>query len=210
MSECTSSAHNTTTIACHECDLLVTLPPILPGNKAHCPRCHYLLTAHRHHHSDKIIGFAAAALLFLLPALLLPFMTLDAQGQSHTISLLESVTVLFEQGYASMALLVFLVIVAAPVSFLVGLIYIVSAIKIGKFSTHHHTLLGAVTALTPWSMVEIFIIGLLVSLIKIASMADITVGLSFWAFMLFGLCLTAVLLHVDKVQLWQMTEHYEQ
>ena len=58
-------------------------------------------------------------------------------------------------------------------------------------------------------MVEIFLIGALVSLIKIISMADIELGLSFYAFILFALSMTIVILHIDKRELYKLLEQVE-
>ena len=57
--------------------------------------------------------------------------------------------------------------------------------------------------ITHWSMVEVFLIGVLVSLIKIAAMADVIPGISFWAYILFSIAVTYVLSQVDRVQLWR-------
>ena len=56
--------------------------------------------------------------------------------------------------------------------------------------------------LVPWSMAEIFVIGILVSFVKIVTIADVSFGMSFWAYVLFTVCLTIVVLYLDKRELW--------
>lgn len=63
--------------------------------------------------------------------------------------------------------------------------------------------------LTPWSMVEVFLIGVLVSLIKIAAMAEVILGISFWAYIAFSVCLTATLANIDRHQLWDWLEEVQ-
>ena len=60
--------------------------------------------------------------------------------------------------------------------------------------------------LSPWSMAEVFIIGVLVSLVKIAAMASVVVGLSFWAYVGFAVCFTASLSSLDRLQMWREIE----
>jgi paraquat-inducible protein A len=57
--------------------------------------------------------------------------------------------------------------------------------------------------LMPWSMGEIFLISILVAFVKIVSLADVSLGLSFWSYVLFTVCITVVVLYPDKRRLWQ-------
>ena len=79
----------------------------------------------------------------------------------------------------------------------------------GLYPKHARKVLNMVFTLIPWSMVEIFLIGALVSLIKIISMAEIALGLSFYAFILFALSMTIVILHIDKRELYQLLAQVE-
>ena len=57
-----------------------------------------------------------------------------------------------------------------------------------------------------WSMVEVFIIGVIVSLVKIAAMATVVVGASFWAYAAFAICFTAAVANLDRYQCWERIE----
>ena len=57
-----------------------------------------------------------------------------------------------------------------------------------------------------WSMVEVFVIGVIVSLVKLASMASVVLGISFWAYALFALSLTATLSSLDRAFVWDAIE----
>ena len=60
--------------------------------------------------------------------------------------------------------------------------------------------------LDPWSMVEVFVIGVIVSLVKIGAMATVVLGISFWAYVAFALCFAAMLVNLDRVQIWREIE----
>ncbi len=60
--------------------------------------------------------------------------------------------------------------------------------------------------LSPWSMVEVFVIGVLVSLVKIGAMATVILGISFWAYIAFAVCFIATLTNLDRVLLWRRIE----
>jgi paraquat-inducible protein A len=55
-------------------------------------------------------------------------------------------------------------------------------------------------------MVEVFVIGVLVSLVKIGAMATVIRGISFWAYVMFAICFIATLTNIDRVQLWERIE----
>ncbi|MEZ5501490.1 MAG: paraquat-inducible protein A [Halioglobus sp.] len=57
-----------------------------------------------------------------------------------------------------------------------------------------------------WSMVEVFIIGVIVSLVKIAAMATVVVGISFWAYAAFTVCFTLAVSSLDRYQCWERIE----
>jgi paraquat-inducible protein A len=193
-------------IACHECDLLLNITELAPKEKASCPRCQFTLTVNRRNICDKILAYSIASLIFLFITFGFPFITLVTQGQERTITLLQTISVLFEQHYFTLSALITFFVLIAPIAFLLGIINVVISIKQKNTSFTQRQLLRSLTSLAPWSMVEIFVVGLLVSLIKIISLADITLDLAFYSFVLFSICLTSTFLHVDKVQLWRLVK----
>jgi paraquat-inducible protein A len=60
--------------------------------------------------------------------------------------------------------------------------------------------------LNNWAMVEVFVIGAIVSLVKIAHLATVVLGLSFWAYIIFAICLTAAISGLDRMQVWLAIE----
>jgi paraquat-inducible protein A len=55
-------------------------------------------------------------------------------------------------------------------------------------------------------MVEVFIIGVIVSLVKIAAMATVELGISFWAYAGFAICFTLAISSLDRYQCWERIE----
>lgn len=189
-------------IACHECDLLVKLPDLEEKQKAFCPRCNFLLTAKYKDTINRILVFSSSGLLFLALAMSFPFISFNAQGHERVIDLQQSINILVQENYTSLALLLYLSIIIIPAFFLAGILYVYLAIKSGHLFPATRTVMRILLSILPWSMVEIFLIGILVSFIKIISLAEVSLGLSFWAYVLFTLCLTAVVVHLDKHQVW--------
>ncbi|TRY31117.1 paraquat-inducible protein A [Aliiglaciecola sp. M165] len=191
-----------TTVVCHECSNHVHLPALKPRQKALCPRCGFVLTKHTKDSFQKLMAFAISAFIFLALSMPFKFLGFSASGQEQSIGIISGLNVLVEQDYLFLAIIQMLSIVILPAIVLVGLIAVVIPIQLNKEVPYAKRTLDLVYALIPWSMAEIFLIGVLVSLIKISSMADITMGLSFYAYIGFTLCMSATVLYTDKHQLY--------
>jgi paraquat-inducible protein A len=188
---------------CHECDLNIAIPSLKINQKAVCPRCGYLLSAKRANAFERILAFAFTALIFLLASVLFNFISFKSNGLENDIKMLDSITILIDSGYSALAIIEIITVFVIPVFVLVSLIYIVSFLRLGRYPAKGHVLMNIIFKLLPWNMVEIFLVGTLVSLIKIISMAEIILGPSFFAFILFSVSMTAVLQHIDKRYFYQ-------
>lgn len=191
------------TMVCHECDLVVDVPDLELDARAFCPRCEYLLAANRPHALTTIFAFAIAALVFLILATLFPFISLSASGQEQSVTLPGSIAVLFDQDHVALSGVVFGTIIGIPAALLAGVVYLSIAIRLDGGLPGMGDVLRLVLRLLPWSMAEIFLIGILVSFVKIVSLADVELGRSFWAYVLFTICLVVVVLNLDRRELWR-------
>jgi len=190
-------------MVCHECDLLIAVPALDVGKKAYCPRCNYLLAANRPHALTMVFAFAVSGLVFLLLSTAFPFLGFSAGGQERAVTLLQSIAILVTEGLPSLAAIVFVSIVVIPGAFLIGAVYVSSALNINRSLPGTVMVLRWMLMLMPWSMAEIFLVGILVAFVKLVTIADVSLGLSFWAYVLFTLCMTVVMLYPDKRQLWE-------
>lgn len=192
--------------ACHECDLLLDLPEKINHGSLLCPRCSFLITKTSPNAAQKIIALSLTSLILLIMANAFPFLTFETNGQFQEITLLQSVTELWLQGYQGLAMMILVFILVAPASFILGLLYLLVPLFLNRRVPAMVKVACWLFRLTSWSMVEVFLIGVLVSLIKIASMATVIPGISFWAYILFSLAITYVLSKADQHQLWMWIE----
>lgn len=179
------------------------------NQKAQCPRCGFTLSTIHKNANERIIAFAVTALIFLLASLPFEFLSFSTNGLENNFNLVASFWVLIDNDYQILALIELLTIFAIPSLVLLAIIYLLIPMSKGLHPKHGRRILNMLFKLLPWCMVEIFLIGALVSLIKIISMADIALGLSFYAFTLFSLFMTLVVLHLDQQQLYQLLSEVE-
>jgi len=196
-------------IICHQCDLLMSFKPPAIGSSAFCPRCQYLLTTRRPHALDHVMAFSLSALLFLFLANCFAFLSINVQGQEQTITLLQSINILINQKFIILAVLIFIPVIVVPMIYLLAAFYVSLSLKRRYLLANTKPLMKLTIYLQQWNMAEIFLIGILVSFIKIMSLADIRLGISFWAYVLFIISMTMTMLNIDKYQFWQWIKEKE-
>ena len=193
-----------TQIACHECDLLLKLPNIDEGQRAYCPRCNHLLCTNPRNGIERGLAFAIAGIAFILLANVFPFLAFQARGREQVMTLLQSSVELYSSGNEILAAFVLMFIIIAPALLLCCIIWVLAPLVLkGRRAPGAYWLGRLIFQASPWSMAEIFLIGILVSVIKIASMATVVLGISFWAYVGFTICLTVTMASLDKHFFWE-------
>lgn len=197
-------SHNEHHIACDACDQLLLVPPLGVEEEAVCQRCGHVLAGHSEKEHGRIIGLLFAALVFLGCALYFPMLGFSSSGRSRGMTLLDSGMALLDSNETVLGILVIGLIVGIPLLLVVVMLMVLLSLQ-----------LNVLTGLLPfwgrifyevrhWNMVEVYVLGVLVSLTKIASMAEIEFGMAFWALIAFSMCFLIALNSVDRIELWRL------
>lgn len=148
------------------------------------------------------MALAIASLVALIIAVSFPFISFTVSGVSNRIELTQTATTLIGFHQPVVAIAVIMTIVVLPAVYLLGVIWL----QFGLLRDHplpfSRDIARSLVHLTPWMMADVFIIGALVSLIKIAGLADVTLGISFWAFCAFALLLLMTSQSLDADWMW--------
>ncbi|MGO2414529.1 MULTISPECIES: paraquat-inducible protein A [Cobetia] len=188
--------------ACECCDLVVALPALRPGERARCPRCDHVFAQRHAHAVQRTLALATACLMMLVLTLPFEFIAFATHGISASLSLVDAPTALTAESYPSLAVLLILTIVLLPALYLIGVIYTHAAIGLKLPLPGMRGIARTLSHLRPWMMADVFLVGVMVSLVKIAGMADISFGPSFWAFCAFALLMTKTLASIDVDRMW--------
>ena len=200
---------NEASIACHECDLLISLPELEFGQTASCPRCNHLLTRRFLGAHNRILALSISAFIFLLFSLPFPFISFTSQGKEFVISFADSIINMAFMDFFSIAILMLFTTLLIPGACLLALIYVLISLQRKHLLPYTHQLLQIVFILIDWNMAEIFLVAILVSFIKVSSLASVFLGLSFWSYVFFIICLIAGLSLLDRYQIWQKVKQHE-
>ena len=197
-------------IACHECDLLLRDPlPSADGPQRAvavcCPRCGAGLYRISRASVDRALALALAALAVFIIANVFPIATIDAQGHQNDSTLLGAVSLLWQQDMMLVAALVCVTTVLVPALELLVFCAVLLRLRLGQPLSDMGRLphvLRTLLHIRPWSMIEVFMLGVLVSLVKLAHLASLTAGVALWAYGVLMLLLAALSSAVDVRKLW--------
>jgi paraquat-inducible protein A len=194
-------------IACHECDLLQRLPEHQGSYVARCPRCNALLHRGVENSIDRTLAFTLAGVILFVVANSFPFLAFKLQGQETQATLISGVLDLYNSGKWEIAALVMLTTIAVPLFELLILLYIFIPLKFNRVPWKMAAVFRIAQNLSPWSMMEVFLIGIIVAVVKLVGMATIVPGLALWSFAFLILVLAAAAANLDSQVVWERVEY---
>ncbi|WP_018984854.1 paraquat-inducible protein A [Salinimonas chungwhensis] len=189
------------TITCEQCYTDVTIPALAHCQQAVCPTCHHHLLTFRQFGFEHSLAFAVSALIFLLLSLPFNFLVFKSNSQQRSIHISDTLNVMIQQDYMFLAIITALAILIIPCIVLIGIVILSASYITRRRSASLMRWYVVVKTLSQWSMAEVFMVGTLVSLIKVTSMAEVNFGMSFFAFIGFATCLTMSLVNFDRNRL---------
>jgi paraquat-inducible protein A len=193
--------------ACPECDLLLNPAAAEPGDKAHCPRCGYLLQRPRKQSIERTLALSIAGLILIIPANLLPMIGIKIFGNSLDGNLWSGVSALFKEDMWAVAILVLLSSVLLPIVNL-GLAFLVSLhLFIKKPNSHLARWMRWFQHLNEWAMLEVYALGIIVAWVKLSSIAELKFGLGLYAFIALLIVNAMLSNELDGYLFWQRISH---
>jgi paraquat-inducible protein A len=189
-------------IACPECDLLQQQVALPAGGVAICPRCQgrlYRSTPHGLQHS---LAFSLASVILFLLANSFPIIGLELQKSTNATTLLGSVAYLFNHGLQPVAILVLLTTVLVPALELLAMLAILLPLQFNRVGPGLAHLFRLVQWIHPWGMVEVFMLGIIVSLIRVSGFAEVQPGIALWSFAALMLLMAGAAEQFNERELW--------
>lgn len=193
-------------IACQQCDALYDKPQLKQGQSAKCTRCGSVMAERKVDSIDRSFYWSFAGILLLVPAILLPIMGVTLAGQYHHASLLDCILVLIDRGFFMIAILVFLFAIAVPVVRLLGSFYITYSFKYDKLKPSLLYFFRAFHHLDNWAMLNVFMLGIIVSMYKLLDDTELSINMGLLAFILWLISSTMAASALDHDFIWQELE----
>lgn len=192
--------------ACLYCDTLQRIVPLREGESAHCQTCGGELYENRRQSLQRTISFSLAALFLMVLVIIFPFLSLDNNGLKNSMTVWGAVESLWVEGSESIAGATAVFIIILPFLLILSLLHVTIPLLFQRSLPGSIASFRAATFLQTWVMVEVFFLGAIVSLLKLVKLAEVTLGVGFWAFALLVVMLAGALSSVDRVEFWDRLE----
>lgn len=128
----------------------------------------------KQHHLLRALGFTLAALILYIPANIYPFMTMKYAGQYHYTTIWDGIRSLYDDNMLITATIVLMASVIIPVFKLLSLLFIIFADLFNIVYDIRTALLALVDFIGRWSMLDIFLVAIMVALVKFGSFATVS------------------------------------
>ena len=193
---------NLSHLACAHCDLIQKLPKMQLGETARCIRCSNVLYRNQKNSVNRSLAFAITGLILFIIANLFPLLSLKAMGLTQEGTLLATSVSLFQAERPFLGLTILLTTIIFPLTTLLGTIYVLMQVKTNRITKSTAPLFRFLRSTDAWGMLEIFMLAVLVSIVKLGDVADVIFGISLYAFCLLILALSMLSYSLNPHDVW--------
>jgi len=194
-------------IACHECDNLHHYELIPVGAKANCLHCGNLLYRHVPDSLNRALALYVAALILFIIANSFPFISLELSGRVVDNILFSSGWAMYEMGMGELGILIFITSILFPLIVIIGMLYLLIPACLGKVAPYVGRVYRLVNALMPWSLIGVFMLGVLIGIVKLQDLANVIFGPALLALAFLLIIYTAARASFNPHEFWVLTGH---
>jgi paraquat-inducible protein A len=171
-------------IACRVCGQVHEGVPLEAGTVAKCARCGSTMKRHFAHSLHLTGALSLAALILYLPANVFPILRMEIYGASSQNTIWQGCVRLFQDRDYIVAVIVFLASILIPLLKLMGLFVLALArkFKISRWRRARTWIYKVIDVIGRWAMLDVFVLAILVSLVKLQRLATIIPGPGLVAF----------------------------
>lgn len=189
---------------CHICG------KVSPADHGPCPRCGSPIHIRKPHSIQRTIALMTAAAVLYVPAMTLPVMTLQELGDVSPTTIVEGMVEFWDTGDYPIAVVIFTASILIPIMKIVALAWLCAgALGLVKPSPR---MLAKVYWLTEllgrWSMIDIFVVGILVALVQVGTYMSVTPGPGALAFGSVVILTMFAATNFDPRLLWDRLDPY--
>ena len=166
-------------VSCHVCQRVWPKTPAPKGHQAHCPTCGAPLHSRRPDSLACTWALVLAAAVFYVPANVFPVMTVLISGRGEPDTIMSGIVALAESGSLVIAIVIFFASVTVPMAKLLGLSYLMLSVQYRWLwrPKSRTKMFRVIEVIGRWSMIDMFMVSIVVALVKLGNLATIEPGL---------------------------------
>ena len=198
-------------LPCHACGLLSRVATASHSMVWSCTRCGTRLHSRKPHSLARCTIYSVAAAALMVPANLLPVMTVETMGQKEPQTIISGIAHLYYDGQPLLSAIVLVASLLIPLVKLLGLALLLVSVRWNwQWSPVARTrLYRGIELIGRWSMLDVFVVALLVALVRFGSLASIRPGAGATAFAAVVILTMLATLAFDPRLVWDRFERSE-
>ncbi|HEY0799556.1 MAG TPA: paraquat-inducible protein A [Steroidobacteraceae bacterium] len=193
-------------IVCSSCDLAHRAGMGPAAERTRCARCRAPLQRPENGSIDTAIALAVTALVLFLLSNAYPLVAILYNGTTRAATLVDAVLAFYHQGHLFLAALVFITTVVGPFLQIACLLYLLIPLRRNHQAPGQDTIFRLLSQVRPWTFIEVFMLGALVALVRVAAYARVIPGVALWSCGLLMLTLAALTSRTSAAQFWSWVE----
>jgi paraquat-inducible protein A len=164
--------------SCHLCFKLAD------ASLHHCPRCGEALHLRKTNSLQRTLALLVTACVLYIPANILPIMVTDQFGNATDSTIIGGVVLLIDMGSVPIAAIIFIASVMVPLGKLIALFFVCWSVSAGRLKDPRQrtVMYRAAELIGKWSMVDVFVVSILVALVHLTGLLVILPGAAAVAF----------------------------
>lgn len=190
------------TLICQGCGLTQSLPETKGNSRLVCSECRTTLQQKTPKGVQRTMALSLAALILFIPANLLPILSMSQFGFQSESTIWQGVVELWNSGAIGIAIIVLLCSILIPLSKILGLFYLCYSWK-SQPPKQNASLLKFIETIGRWSMLDVFLVAILVAIVKLGSFASVQPELGLVAFASVVILTMIASANFDTRLLWQ-------
>ena len=193
-------------VCCHECDELVAISHPYKEGRFKCPQCGSLLFRHKSGMIEKMYALSIAALILFCVTNYFPFLSFEVASNVAEANFFTSVIYLSKDGEYILSLAILMTTIVIPLMRIILFLILFAPLYHRYIPSYAINVMKILEYSTPWGMLDVFLIGVLVSLVKLIKMGSIIVGTSLWAFGVLVFVLAYMQVVYNSHQVWDLID----
>jgi paraquat-inducible protein A len=193
-------------IVCAACDLAHRIAVGEHSARTRCVRCRAPLQRPVNGNIDTGIALAIAALGLFVLSNVYPLVTINYNGATRVATLIDATRGFYAQGHPTLAFVVFLTTIVGPLIQIGTLLYLLIPLRRQRNAPAQDSIFRLLSHMRPWTLVEVFMLGALVALVRLAAYAQVLPGIALWSYGLLMLMLAALANYTSAEQFWRWAE----
>ncbi len=194
-------------ISCHVCHFLA-MPDDLVIDGSSCPRCRSQIISRKKNSAARTWALLIAAAIFYVPANIFPIMTVVSFGRKNHDTIISGIFYLMESGQWVIAVVVLFASIFVPVFKIAALTFLTFSIQIKtRWRPKERAFLyRIIETIGRWSMIDVFMISILIALVKLKALATVEAGPGALAFAAVVILTMFAAMTFDPRLIWDQAE----